>query len=235
MANSIFTFKQFEITQANAAHKVGTDSVLLAAWANIQYAAKVLDIGAGTGLLSLMVAQRNEKVNIDAIEIDEKTMIDLCINVKKSPFTNQINPILSDFFKHQFANTYNYFILNPPYFDGTPFLINANRLNARHKTQFSWNLFFENCKALSSPNATIGFIVPFQNHENILHIANAAGYKLLNSLQIKSFENSQVIRICIELSLECNSFTKQELVIYNNDKTYTNAYKLLTKDFYLNF
>jgi len=235
MPNNYFKFKQFNINQANTAHKVGTDSVLLACFANIEHSQNILDLGSGTGLIGISVAQRNPKASIDCIEIDENAIIDLKENISESPFSKRIEAIHGDFFQHNFSKKYDYIISNPPYFAGTPFSISENRLKARHRLHFEWNLFFEKSAIIGSDNVIIGIIIPFDILQNVIIYAAAAGFYSKRILYIQSFINSPIIRVCIEFHRYEKNENSETLYIYNGDKTYSENYKKLTSDFYLKF
>ena len=118
MGNDFFRFRQFTVHQASAAMKVGVDSVLLGAWANIEGVSHVLDVGTGTGLLALMMAQRIPDAVIDAVEIDKETCRQALENVVGSPWAERIKIICDDFrnFANQCGDRYDLIICNPPFF-----------------------------------------------------------------------------------------------------------------------
>ena len=134
VSNIFFKFKQFTIVQDQCAMKVGTDGVLLGAWANIEECKHVLDIGTGTGLIALMIAQRNSKAIVDAIDIDEQCVVQAKQNIESSPFAERVDVESISFqnFSQQDDKRYDLIVSNPPYSikwvgDDNPLLINDPR------------------------------------------------------------------------------------------------------------
>jgi tRNA1Val (adenine37-N6)-methyltransferase len=133
MSNSHFTFKQFRIDQDACAMKVSTDACIQGAWTPIDNsAANLLDIGTGTGLLSLMLAQRNESIHIDAIEIDVSAAEQATSNIAESKFAARIDIVQGDVLEYSFAKQYDLIICNPPFFKNSLLGDNPSRNIARH-------------------------------------------------------------------------------------------------------
>ena len=128
----MFRFKQFAIRQENAAMKVGTDGALLGAWSDVSKANNILDIGTGTAIIAMMVAQRNSTAAITAIEIDEKALIDANFNVENCPWTNRIKIIQSSLQEFTPTLKFDSIISNPPFFENSLKSNSRSKIKARH-------------------------------------------------------------------------------------------------------
>ncbi len=195
MVDNIFEFKQFSIRQSSSEMKVGTDSVLLGAWADLGDARSILDVGAGTGILSLMAAQRNPLAFIDAIELDEAAAEEAEINFSNSLWKDRLSERNCDFLEFDTTERYDYIISNPPYFDGGIKAPNTRRAMARHNDSLPFGKFFEKATSLLADRGVIGLIAPievkeiieFQAGENNLWIKKRVGVRTTEGKPIKRF------------------------------------------------
>ncbi|MGN6568280.1 MAG: tRNA1(Val) (adenine(37)-N6)-methyltransferase, partial [Flavipsychrobacter sp.] len=139
MSNQYFQFKQFRIEQDKCAMKVSTDACIQGAWTPIHdHVRHVLDIGTGTGLLSLMLAQRDPRMHIDAVELDEQAATQAKENIVSSPFSERIDIIHGDAKEYQANQQYDLIICNPPFFQNSLLGDNSKRNTARHTLSFSY-------------------------------------------------------------------------------------------------
>jgi len=232
----MFHFKQFTIHQDRCAMKVGTDGVLLGAWTDVENAARILDIGTGTGLLALMLAQRAPNALIDAIEIEENAYIQATENVAESPWKDRINIIhraLQDF---EPAEKYDLIVSNPPYFLHSLKNPDTAKKTARHTDTLMPTELITYAKRLLHENGRLSVIYP--TTEALLFIKEAEKKMLHCSRITKVFPNigAKEKRLLMEFSVMPTECRNDEIYIENNVRhNYTEAYKVLTKDFYLNF
>ena len=232
----MFHFKQFTIHQDKCAMKVGTDGVLLGAWTNVENAVRILDIGTGTGLLALMLAQRAPNVLIDAIEIEENACIQATENVAESLWKDRINIIhraLQDF---EPAEKYDLIVSNPPYFLHSLKNPDTAKKTARHTDTLMPTELITHAKRLLNENGKLSVIYP--TTEALLLIKEAEKSALHCSYITKVFPKigANEKRLLIEFSVMPTECRIDEMHIENNARhDYSEKYKMLTKDFYLNF
>lgn len=238
MAKS-FTFKQFHIDAQQCGMPVSTDGVLLGAWANITTAQNLLDIGSGTGLLSLMCAQRNPKIKVTAVEIESSAAQAALQNFKQSLWSDRltlkhldINELLRT---KQETGRFDVIICNPPYFNNGEQSHQDNRATARHTDTLSHHQLLIVCQQLLNPNGTASFILPAVEGRQFIELSGSLNFVLTRLTDIKTTPTKPVSRLLIELSLP-NPHTAQcihsELVIHEAGK-YSEDFIKLTKDFYL--
>ena len=236
MANDYFSFKQFKIYQNKSAFKVGTDSVLLGASADITGAESILDIGSGTGLISIMLAQRCNAV-ITAIESDDDSFIQTCENVNSCKWNNRINvkhTRLQDFNPEQVK--FDLIVTNPPYFCDSLKNADLRRSAARHNDSLTSDEILSGVSRLLKEDGRLQLIMPYV--EGNVFIAEAIKYELYcNSiLKIKPLPTSDIRRLILTFSRFQEKTSESFLTIEHGKRhEFTEEYINLTKDFYLKF
>lgn len=163
----VFQFKQFSVRHAKSGMKVGTDSVLLGAWADFVARNRILDVGAGTGILALMAAQRNADAMVDAVEIDAVAAEEALQNAENSAWGGRIKIFECDFLRFESGSKYDYIVSNPPFFDSGERAPDARRAMARHTDTLPFSEFFGRCKSLLSDDGLVGLIAPAEVRQTI--------------------------------------------------------------------
>jgi len=234
MPNNYFKFKQFTVYQDKTAMKVGVDSVLLAAWTNVNNVNSILDIGTGTGLLSLMLAQKTD-AKITAIEIDKDAYSQAIENINISKWKTQIQVVLTSFQNfHDNNSKFDLIICNPPYFINSLKSLQKQRNTARHNDDLSLNDLFKGVKKILSEKGRMTLIYPYEQKELLFEVAN--NYKLYPSkaLIIRGNENKKPNRIIIEFLHQKTEIKTEKINIRNSaTNSYSGKYKEITKDYYL--
>jgi len=237
MPNDWFRFKEFTVQQKHAAMKVGTDGVLLGAWATApRPGSRILDVGTGTGLIALMMAQRTSKVKIDALEIDPSSAQQALENFQSSPWKESLFCIHSSFQDYSFQNKrqYDQIICNPPYFSGSLKTRSKEKNLARHDDSLSLEEFFKASVPLLKKTGIISLILPVDKESQ--------GLKLGKEHQVYNNRLTRVIpkpgntarRVLLEFSFSPESFRKKELTIETRTRhIYTDNFKSLVEKFYL--
>ena len=229
---SVFKFKEFSIVQSKSAMKVGTDGVLLGSWVNCLNAKKILDIGAGTGLISLMLAQRNNECNITAVEIDKETSEEANININNSKWRDRISIINININNFITSDKFDFIVSNPPYFPAN--FSKNKRAIARHTNLLSFQDLIRTTVKLLSSKGIFAVILPKIAETIFCKTANANKLFLIRICQVKGQKNSDVKRVLLEFSFEKSSLDSDSLVIEESRHIYTNKYIDLCQDFYLN-
>jgi tRNA1Val (adenine37-N6)-methyltransferase len=237
MPNNYFKFKQFTIYQDKCAMKVGTDGVLLGAWANCENAKSILDIGTGTGLIALMLAQRSNTL-IDAVEIDEKACIQANENVAKSDWKESIqvlNTPFQDFCKST-NKTYDLIVSNPPYFQNSLFAPDKKRTDARHNSNLELDDLINGSLKLMTDNGVLSLILPYLEGTMFILKAAEKGLYCTRQTNVLPKPGREPKRLLLEFMKTKKPLVEQEIIIELNKRhEYSDAYKNLTKDFYLAF
>lgn len=232
-----FQFKQFSIAQNNAAMKVGTDSVLLGSWAKINPNECILDIGTGTGILALMLAQKVDgNCWVDAIEIDESAIIDARINFDNCEWKSSIKLIEQDFNLFDTNNNYDVIISNPPFFEGLAPNLKSRSAARNASDKLSYKTLINNASRLLKQTGRIYLIIPFENYEKVINIASHNELGLKSKLSLQPKINKPINRVLVEL-VKAEELTStvisKELLIRNEENIYTDEHKLLTDNYYL--
>jgi len=235
MANQHFSFKQFTIYQHLCAMKVGTDGVLLGAWANTENTKRILDIGTGTGLIALMLAQRTN-AQIDAIDIDNDAVLQALDNVKNSPWCERINvykTALQDFRLNE-TEKYDLIVSNPPYFNNSLKAPKANRTIARHTASLTHVDLLEHSKRLMTENGIICLILPVNEGLKIIDLGLNNGLFCNKMVYVHPTPNSKPIRLLLELSKIKNKTSIDSIEIETNVRhEYSSDFNKLVRGFYL--
>lgn len=237
MGNAYFKFKQFTVLQENTAMKVGVDAVILGAWTNPENAGNILDIGTGTGLLSLMMAQKS-KALITAIEIDEKACEQAKINVQASNWSQRIEVLHASIqeFATKTAQQFDLIICNPPFFTNSLLSSDEKRNLARHDNLLPINELLQHSKRLLTDNGYLYLIYPYEKLNSLIKEAVQYGLYPAKTLIIKGTAQKQPNRFVVKLGFEkCQNIEETLVVRATETNEYTPDYKQLTKDFYLNF
>lgn len=227
-----FHFKEFSVQQASTALKVGTDAMLLGALVQQTGFEKVgLDIGTGTGVLALMMLQRNAILQMDAVEIDFGAFQDCTSNASNSPWKERMNCIQGNVFELALKPEYDLIICNPPYYENALQGLKTNLNQAKHAGETFLPQLFEMVSQKLSNEGSFWCILPSNNAEEWVKRIEKSGLSLSNFIKIYSKGNN--------LSRAVLCFTKtnsnpsiSELTIRNLDGSYTEEYISLTKDFH---
>ena len=239
MPSSIFRFKAFAIEQEKVAMKIGTDGVLLGAWAEIPERAKnILDIGMGSGLLSLQAAQRTSgSAQILGVDIDRSAVKTATENFKNSSWSSCLTAKEWDITaetKTLGTENFDCVLCNPPYFEGGPVSSKRERNMARVASYMSWPILFERIASLLSDKGVANLILPFESFEKALKLAQDNGLYLKRYCLVKGHKDAPFKRVLMSLSREKSEEIKEEeLIIEVARHQYTKAYYDLVQPFYL--
>ncbi|WP_264522450.1 tRNA1(Val) (adenine(37)-N6)-methyltransferase [Flavobacterium sp. N1994] len=233
----MFQFKQFTIQQDRCAMKVGTDGVLLGAWCPIDnHPFSVLDIGSGTGILSLMLAQRSNAEQIDAIEIDENAYEQCVENFESSPWSDRLFCFHAglDEFMDEPEEEYDIIISNPPFYSEDYKSDNEQRDLARFQDALPFEDLVEAAQLLLSENGLLAVIIPFKEEAKFINLCADAELYPVKITRVKGTPTTEIKRSLLAFKrYELSVLTADELVVETARHQYTSDYIALTKDFYL--
>ncbi len=232
--DNIFHFKQFSVDQSGCAMKVNTDGVLLAALVEAENLKQILDVGTGTGIIALMLAQRYPKVRIDAIEIDGKAAQTAQENFNNSPFVDRVTLYSQSFEEYfdQYPQTkFDLIISNPPFFINSFKSNTATKGLARHTDKQFFHRLVSQSATYLNESGLLTLILPIDTAELVCKIAYEHHLHLQNEVIISSFSNSTPHRTIISFGLHPQTKTIKPFVIYDEPKVYSKEYSTLLKDF----
>lgn len=233
----MFQFKQFTVQQDKCAMKIGTDSVLLGAWCPIDNNPfSVLDIGAGTGILSLMLAQRSSAEQIDSLEIDESAYEQCVENFENSPWSDRLFCFHAglDEFVDDPEDEYDIIISNPPFYSEDYKTDNSQRDLARFQDALPFEDLVEAADLLLSENGIFAVIIPYKEEERFIDLCAEVELFPIKVTRIKGSYTTPIVRSLLAFKrYELSVLTADELVVEINRHEYTDDYINLTKDFYL--
>lgn len=218
--------------------KVGTDSVILGAWAPLQNPENVLDIGAGTGVLSLMLAQRYEQSRIDAVEIEPEAFSECRENFQNSIWDSRLTAYCADIvcFTQQAPQRYDAIVSNPPFFTEDFIYSDKKREKARSAKSLPLEKLLWCVAKLLKNSGIFCVVVPFAQETDICLLAQSYGLFPFEILRTQGMPQSPIKRSFLSFSSEKHIQVKEDqLIIEKQRHLYTQAYVQLTKDFYLNF
>jgi len=238
-----FIFKEFEVSQDQCAMKIGTDAVLLGSWSSInKNPLSILDIGAGTGIIALMLAQRSEVELIDAIEIDNEAYEQCVSNFENSPWSDRLfcyHASLNEFVE-EIDDKYDLIISNPPFYSEDYKTENTQRDLARFSDALPFDHLVDAVSKLLSKDGIFSVVIPFKEENEFILLASEANLFINRILHIKGTPTSEIKRSLMEFSFHepaCSTDRSEtiidDLIIETSRHQYTQDYINLTKDFYL--
>ena len=238
MPNDYFEFKKFKVKQDRCAMKVSTDAVLLGAWVFPNGSSKILDIGTGTGVIALMLAQKTN-ASITAIDIDKASTDQAKINVLESIFKDKIDVKHMSFQElyHSSNDKYNLIVTNPPYFVDSLKSSLEHRTMARHTDTLPYEELLIGVKKLLDPKGKFCLILPKNEAELFREMATTKGLYLSKLLRVRTRKEKETEkRHLMQFEFKESEFSETTLIIEEDShRNYTNEYKEFTKDYYLNF
>ena len=233
--SAVFHFKQFSVAHDRCAMKVGTDGVLLGAWAQTQNVHHVLDIGTGSGVIALMMAQRTSPLTrIDGIELNLADAQQAQENVDQSPWKNKVKIIPTSIQDFSTDQRYDHIVSNPPFFDDS--LPPANhRATARHTQSLSFGTFLEKVNTLLSTDGRLSVILPFQEGLEFMTLASTQHLYLSRKMAVYSKPGKKQERWLLEFTREPIIPETAQLYIHQKTGEWSTDYQNLTRAFYLKF
>jgi tRNA1Val (adenine37-N6)-methyltransferase len=234
---SKFQFKKFAVEQDRCAMKIGTDGVLLGAWAPIDNNPfSILDIGTGTGIIALMLAQRSGATQIDALEIDEDAYEQATDNFENSPWNDRLfcfHAALDEFVEEP-EDEYDLIISNPPFYTEDYKSENEQRDLARFSDAMPFEDLIEAADLLLSENGIFAVIIPFKEEERFIDLCAEVELFPVKATRVKGSPKTPIVRSLLAFKrYELSVLEADELIIEINRHEYTDEYIELTKDFYL--
>lgn len=232
MSDPFFKFKKFSVRHRDSAMKVGVDGVLLGAWSAAENPKRILDIGSGTGLIALMLAQRFETAEITAVEINRSAFEESEFNFRNSPFSDRMKAVNLPIQEFEDENKFDLIVSNPPYFepnhnDGT------DRSLARQKAELSFEELCKSVERLTDTTGNFGLILPYLSEDEFISIASKNQLFPKKITRVKGNPQAEVKRSLILFSGTKSDIEFDELTIEKSRNVYTEEYVGLTKEFYL--
>ncbi|RLM22101.1 tRNA (adenosine(37)-N6)-methyltransferase TrmM [Brenneria alni] len=231
-----FTFKQFFVAHDRCAMKVGTDGILLGAWAPVSGVSRALDIGCGSGLIALMLAQRtNHDVQIDAVELDTAAGCQAGENIAASPWSERMTVYVDDIVSFAAARTASYplIISNPPYFTPGVACGSVQRAQARYTTALTHETLLDCVRRLITPDGMFCVVLPIQVAGGFILLAQQQGWFIRRRTDVSEYHSRPAHRTLLALSRQSGGSQAQQLAIRDTDHHYSADFQALTKRFYL--
>lgn len=235
MSGNLFRFKQFAVAHDKSSMKVGTDSVLLGAWANTEGVRNALDVGCGCGIIALMIAQRS-KALITAIDIDMQSVKQAQENFDNSPWKDRLQAEPADFREYSIAKVkFDLIISNPPFFTSGIKPDRYNRKLARHADALPLEILLQNASKLLSDDGRINLIIPFDKTTECIRYAATQCLYVSRICNTGASPGRKFSRSLLEFRPKSGEISETVLTIKDINNEFTDSYKVLTTDFYLSF
>ena len=234
MSETFFHFKQFTVHQDKCAMKVGTDAVLLGSWVKADKALQILDIGTGSGVIALMIAQKSN-AQIDAIDVDENAFQQSLENFKNSRWPIRLNSKHKSLqnYSIEYTGKYDLIITNPPYFHHASKPAIESRLNARHSDLLTFDELLDGVKKLLNPDGQFYVILPCKEGLEFLDKAQRKELFCHHLLRIKTKADKNEKRLIMKFGFQLDKLKEEEIIIQEDDGSFTQEYIDLTYDYYI--
>ncbi len=228
-----FKFKQFEIIQEVSSMKVNTDGILLGSWAHADNPKTILDIGSGTGLISLMMAQRFPEAVVMGVEIDGPTNEESILNARNSAFSDRVVFINSAIQEFESENKFDLIVSNPPFFSGGTFSFNQDRAQVRHTIKLAHNHLLNAVMRLLAKDGYFNVILPFIEGLRFEQLAERSQLFVRRKTFIRPKPEKGFNRLLLSFSREEGDRIEESMTMYDEENKYSQRFIDLTKDFYL--
>ena len=225
-----FHFQEFSIQQSSQVFRVGTDSVLLGALVDVAGKDHILEIGSGTGIISLMLAQRSTTAEILALDVDENAVELADFNFNNSPFSSRLNAELADFNHFKNEKLFDLIVCNPPYFEAN----NSEKdVIARQKIALNFADLIKNAARLLNKKGTFSVIIPAEDFKNFYQLSIENQLFLKKKIEVFGIIGGVLKRVILEFSKEKTETEIVQFTIEKSPRKYSDQYLSLTKDFHL--
>lgn len=229
-----FHFKKFSVRHDRSGMKVGTDGVLLGAWVDVRQATQILDIGTGTGVIALMLAQRaSDAVTIDAVEIDDAAYEDAQENIAASPWHDRVHLHHTAIQQFNPSTKFDLIVSNPPYFQKSYKPPTVQRETARHTEQLTFDEILSIAEKLLTQKGKLNLILPYTEGLQFIALAEHKGLHCSRKWIFRTRENKPVERFLLEFSWDKKEPEEGEILLYSSGEEWSSSYKELTREFYL--
>lgn len=225
-----FRFQQFSIQQSKDVFRIGTDGVLLGAMCNVTNAKKILEIGTGTGLISLMLAQRNVSAKILAIDINESAVKLASENFRNSIFNENLKVELKDFKNFETNENFDLVVCNPPFFEENA---SAKDVLARQQVELNFRNLVEKSTEIITKKGILSIILPSEAATDVKSLAEEFNLYLVREINIYGIEGGNLKRNILEFSLAQKPLEISDFVIEKSPREYSDQYLNLTKNFHV--
>ncbi|MFO7868407.1 MAG: methyltransferase [Bacteroidales bacterium] len=237
MKSDFFYLQQCRLLHAKSPHKIGTDAVMLGAFTQHDTPLRILDIGTGTGIIAVMMAQKYPTASIDALDICKDAYNEASENFENTPWNSRLNCYLQDAYSFccQTSTSYDIIVSNPPFFHNSLLSKKTEKNNARHSLSLSPETIIDAAASCISQKGIFSVIIPYSDIHRYCVYAQSHQLFLIHSLVISPFANSEPNRGILIFSPTYKAFSKDFLWIYNDDNTYSEKHTALTKPFLTHF
>ncbi len=235
MSNPEFRFKQFTVKHERCAMKVGTDGVLLGAWADVRGASRALDIGTGTGLIALMMAQRAPQCAIDGVDIDTDAVAQARENVTDSPWRERIAVWQADIRNMDCEVRYDAIVSNPPFFVENVQSPDGRRNAARHVSSLGFGELLDAVERMLTAEGTFSVVLPSDVYDDFVTLAAVRHLYVYRCTWVYTKPSATPKRVLVEFGREIRAWFADKLFIMDTPPSYSKEYQDLTRDFYLKF
>ena len=235
-----FRFQRFSILDGQCGMKIGTDAVLLGAWANVAGCRRILDIGTGCGLIAMMLAQRTEDsfAAVDAIDFEESAASQAAANFSHCPWPDRVtvrHESLQNFTCQQTIGKYDLCVCNPPFFSDSSPSLDPKKSLARHCLQLTREQLMESCSELMNSTGRTCVILPFDQLDCALDIALGFGLHLSRQTNVRPFVDKPFKRVLLEFRVQPSELQRDEFAIRGATGKFSTAYESLTRHFHPRF
>ena len=230
---SVFKFKQFEVDQTGCAMKINTDGVLLAVLAESESPMRILDIGTGTGVIAMMLAQRFAQAQVEAIEIDETAALRAQNNFSNSVFKDRLQAVHGAIEQYDTALRFDLIVSNPPYFVNDLKSVAEKKGIARHTNEVFFDELIAKVASLLTEKGFFWYVLPVKQAELLVEKAKLHHLFPFKQIYLHSDETKPEFRRIVGLGKKAEELKSEHFYIYESEKVYTQAYQKLLKDFFL--
>lgn len=235
MKSKSFVFKQFEVAQSEGVMKITTDSILFGAWVAEQNAKQVLDIGTGSGLLAMMMAQKNTVSEVLAIDINPEAVAIAQANFANCPFSARLTVCASALQSIASTVQFDLIVSNPPYFVADLKAIIPHKLSAKHTVALSYEDLIFNIDRLLTDDGKACVVIPVFNIDYLKSLAEQRQLYVTKQVNVSAIEGKAPYLVLVQLEHAASPIKSEAIVIKNRDGSYAEKFVEMTKEFYLNF
>ena len=225
-----FRFQKFEILQHKNVFRVGTDGVLLGALCQVENAQKILEVGTGTGLISLMLAQRNANAEITALDLNEDAVKLAQENFKNALFSERLQVFHQDFKIFESQKEYDFVVCNPPFFEENN---SVKDILARQQVELTFRNLIEKASKILSSEGIFSVIIPSESAQEFENLAQDFDLHLVRKVNIFGIENGVLKRNVLEFSKKKSALETLDFTIEKSPRKYSDQYLELTKEFHV--